>query len=51
MLLEETEESYEKFKEFCEKHKSILVKPLSESCGKGVEIFKVTKKNIKVVLL
>ena len=49
MEVDGTEENYEQFKEFCEKHKSILVKPLSESCGKGVEIFKVTKKNMKEV--
>ena len=49
MEVDGTEENYEKFKEFCEKHKSILVKPLSESCGKGVEIFKVNKKNMKEV--
>ena len=49
MEVDGTDENFEKFKEFCEKHKSILVKPLSESCGKGVEIFKVNKKNIKEI--
>lgn len=44
-----TEENFEEFKEFCKKHTSILVKPLDECCGKGVEIFKVTKKNVKEV--
>lgn len=44
-----TDENYKEFTEFCKKHKSILVKPLSESCGKGVEIFKVNNKNMREV--
>ncbi len=44
-----TKENYEEFKEFCHKHQDILVKPLSESCGKGVEIFKTNSKNIKKI--
>lgn len=47
MEIENTEEGYEKFKEFCQKHHNILVKPLSESCGKGIEIFQTNSSNIK----
>jgi len=49
MEVKDTEESYQEFQEFTKKHPKILVKPLSESCGKGVEIFEVTKKNIKEI--
>lgn len=47
--IEDTEESYQEFANFCEKHSSILVKPIDECCGKGVEIFKTTKKNRKEI--
>jgi glutathione synthase/RimK-type ligase-like ATP-grasp enzyme len=49
MEVDGTEENYNKFKEFCEKHNTILVKPLSECCGKGVEKFEVNKKNMKKI--
>lgn len=49
LYIENTEESYKEFQEFCEKHKNILVKPIDECCGKGVEIFKTNKKNIKEI--
>lgn len=49
MELDGTEENYEKFKEFCQKHKEILVKPVAECCGKGIEKFKVTKNNVREV--
>lgn len=44
-----TDENYKQFQDFCKKHKKILVKPLSESCGKGVEIFEVNSKNSKEI--
>ena len=44
-----TEDNYEEFKEFIAKHKEIVVKPLDESCGKGVEILKVNSKNSKEI--
>lgn len=47
--MEITDTNFEKFKEFTEKHKNIIVKPLSEACGKGVELFKVTNKNRKEI--
>lgn len=47
--LKDTEEGYQEFVAFCEKHNDILVKPIDECCGKGVEKFHVTKKNSKEV--
>ncbi len=49
MEVKDTEESYKEFSEFCKKHPRILVKPLSESCGKGVEIFNVNTHNVKKI--
>ena len=49
LQLDGTEENYEAFKEFTEKHKEFLAKPIDGQCGKGVEKFKVTKKNVKEV--
>lgn len=49
MEINGTEENFKEFKEFCNKHTKILVKPLDECCGKGVEIFKVNKKNVKEI--
>ena len=47
--MEIKEDNFEEFKTFTEKHKKIIVKPLSEACGKGVELFKVTNKNRKEI--
>lgn len=49
LYIEDTEESYQEFVAFCEKHHNILVKPIDECCGKGVEIFKTTQKNRKEI--
>ena len=43
MELTGDEENYQQFVAFCDKHQKILVKPLSECCGKGVEIIDTTK--------
>lgn len=47
--MEVNENNYEEFQEFINKHSKIIVKPLSESCGKGVEILKVNKSNSKEI--
>ena len=47
MELTGDEENYQHFVAFCDKHKNILVKPLSECCGKGVEIIDTTKESKK----
>lgn len=47
MELTGDEENYQHFVAFCDKHKKILVKPLSECCGKGVEIIDTTKESKK----
>ena len=47
--MELTKSNYEDFKQFVEKHNEIIVKPVSECCGKGVEKIKVTKKNSKEI--
>ncbi len=49
MEVDGTEENFIKFKEFCEKHNEIIVKPVDQMCGKGIEKFKVTKKNVKEI--
>lgn len=49
MEISDTKENYQQFVEFCHKHSKIIVKPLSESCGKGVEMFEVNDKNIKEI--
>ncbi len=49
LCLKDTEEGYKEFKDFCEKHHSIIVKPIDECCGKGVEKLEVDKKNIKEI--
>ncbi len=49
MEVKDTPENFEEFKKFCQKHHEILVKPLSESCGKGVEIFKTNPQNLKKI--
>lgn len=47
MELTGDEENYQHFVAFCDKYKKILVKPLSECCGKGVEIIDTTKESKK----
>ena len=47
--MELTNDNYEEFKTFTERHSRIIVKPISESCGKGVEMIKVSKQNCKRV--
>ncbi len=47
--MEVNKDNYEEFKEFVNNHKEIIVKPLSESCGKGIELFKVNNKNSKEI--
>lgn len=47
--MEITPDNYSLFDEFTNLHKEILVKPISESCGKGVEKIKVNKNNKKEV--
>lgn len=49
MEVKDSPENFEEFKKFCQKHHEILVKPLSESCGKGVEIFKTNPQNLKKI--
>lgn len=49
MEVKDSPENFEEFKKFCQKHHEILVKPLSESCGKGVEIFKTNSQNLKKI--
>lgn len=49
MEVKDSPENFEEFKKFCQKHHEILVKPLSESCGKGVEIFKTNPHNLKKI--
>lgn len=41
------ESSLQDFKKFCKKHKQIIVKPVSECCGKGVECIETTSINIE----
>ena len=47
LIINNTEDSFEEFKEFCEKHSTIIVKSVLKEHSKDVEIFKVTKKNTK----
>ena len=47
--LKVTEDNYNDFEAFALKHKEIVIKPPVGSCGKGVEIVKVTKENVKEV--
>ena len=43
------EDNYDDFEKFALKQKEIVIKPAIGSCGKGVEIVKVTKDNVKKV--
>ena len=45
--MEITGKNIKEFKTFCNKHKTIVAKPDSSSCGKGVEIIEVKNKDIK----
>lgn len=47
--MELTESNYDEFVEFTKKHKEIIVKPVDQSCGQGIEIFNVTNKNVKEI--
>lgn len=47
--LELTDENFDEFEEFTKRHKEIIVKPLDQACGKGIEKIKVNKDNIKEV--
>ena len=49
MEITNTEENFNEFKEFCKKHNEIIVKPIDESCGKGVEKLTVNDKNAKKI--
>lgn len=41
--------NYEEFTSFTKKHKEIVVKPIDECCGKGIEILKINSKNCKEI--
>lgn len=47
--MEIKEDNIDEFIEFTKKHSTIIVKPVSEACGKGVEKIKVTSKNAKEI--
>ena len=47
--LELTTENFDEFEKFTKRHKEIIVKPLDQACGKGIEKIKVNKDNIKEV--
>ena len=49
MEITNTEENYQKFQEFTKKHPTIIVKPIDEACGKGVEKLEVNNKNSKKI--
>ncbi len=49
MEITDSEENFNEFKEFTKKHSEIIVKPVAEACGKGVEKIKVDDKNVKKV--
>lgn len=44
--LELTGNNLKEFKQFCQNHNEIIVKPISNSCGKGVELINLTDKNL-----
>ena len=43
------EDNYEEFRNFALEHEEIIIKPLSESCGKGIEKIKVNKNKVKSI--
>ena len=45
--LELNGKNYKNFKNFCQKHETIIVKPISNSCGKGVELIETKGKTNK----
>ena len=45
--IEVNENNFEDFKDFANKHKEIVIKPVDGSCGKGIEIVKVNNNSIK----
>lgn len=47
--MEINENNFDLFKSFTKQHSKIVVKPISESCGKGVEILKVNSNNCKKI--
>ena len=44
-----TPDNYDDFVAFALKHKEIVIKPVDGTCGKGIEIVKVDKKNVKEI--
>ncbi len=42
-----TENNYKEFQEFLKNKKQIIVKPLNESCGKGIEKIQIDNKDLK----
>ena len=47
--LEVTKDNYDEFKQFTKNHSEIVIKPVDESCGKGIEIIEVNNKNVKKI--
>lgn len=47
--LELNGKNIKEFKTFCNTHQTIVVKPVSSSCGKGVELIDVKGKDIKIL--
>lgn len=47
--MEINENNFDIFKSFTKLHPNIVVKPISESCGKGVEILNVNNNNCKKI--
>ncbi len=45
--LELTGNNIKEFKNFCLKHENIIVKPVNDSCGHGVELIDTNKKDLK----
>jgi len=47
--LKVTTDNYDEFESFALKHKEIVIKPVDGTCGKGIEIVKVDKNNVKEI--
>ena len=43
------ENKYKEFNLFCDKHNKFIVKPVDQSCGKGIEIITTNKNNRKKI--
>lgn len=43
------EDNLDEFKKFTKKHSTIIVKPVSEACGKGIEKINVNDKNVEEI--